>query len=185
MENREHIESNMFDEINYNNRTVDSSTFDIIPTSENNEKKTENCLHNLKIRDSKFIEMPLQINTSITKKKIKQPFLSLEDNIFKNESFRNYEISLIDEKEEKKIKCYRRYSYFDALNNRVREKYPYLIIPSLPKKNYKTKILTLEEDFYSERKQRLKHYINYIFKHEILNNSLELNKFLNDPDFVF
>ena len=60
----------------------------------------------LKIRNSKFIEMPLQINTSITKKKIKQPYLSLEDNIFKNESFRNYEISLIDEKEEKKIKCF-------------------------------------------------------------------------------
>jgi hypothetical protein len=185
MENREHIESNMFDEINLNNRIVDSTTFDIIPTTENNDKKTENCDENSKLKNSRFIEMPLQINTSITKIKVKQPFLSLEDKINKNESFRNYEISLIDQKDEKKIKCYRRFSFFDALNNKLREKYPYLIIPSLPKKNYKTKILTLEEDFYNERKKRLTHYINYIFKHENLNNSLELNKFLNDPEFVF
>lgn len=185
MENREHIESNMFDEIILNNRTVDSTTFDIVSTSGNSDKKLQICNENSTIKNSRFFEMPLQINTSITKTNIKQPYLSLEDKGYKNESFRNYEISLIDEKNEKKIKCYRRFSFFDALNNKLKEKYPYLIIPSLPKKNYKTKILTLEEDFYRERKNRLKSYINYIFKHECLRNSIELNKFLNDPDFVY
>jgi hypothetical protein len=185
MENRNQIESTMFDEKNFNNRIVDSSTFDIVNNFENNEKKLDSVNESTSVKNiSRFFEMPLQINTSISKSKNRQPYLSVEDKGYKKESFRNYEISLIDEKNEKNIKCYRRFSHFDALNIKLRDKFPFLIIPSLPKKNYKVKIIKVEEEFYYERKRRLMSYINYIFKHEILKNSLEFNKFLNDAEFV-
>jgi len=86
---------------------------------------------------------------------------------------------------EKKIKCYRRFSNFDALNLKLREKFPYIIIPSLPKKmgmNVK-QLIKVEEDFYSSRTRHLKSYLNYIFNHEALKDSVEFNKFLNNAEF--
>jgi len=187
MDNKEPIESVMFEEKIFNDRIIDSSTFDVITSSGTPEKRIKNShekepvsLKNI----SRFVEMPLQISSSISKSKTKQPFLSIEDKGYKNENFRNYEISLIDEKNEKKIKCYRRFSNFDSLNQKLKEKFPFLIIPFLPKKNYKVKILKVEEQFYSNRTRRLKSYLNYIFRHEILANSVEFSKFLNDADFV-
>ena len=182
METKDYIDPTIIDETTFNN-TIDSSTFDIITNLEINEKKIVISTDNMKIRNSKFIEMPLQINSN-QKTKVKQPFLLVEDKGYNNESFRLYEISLIDEKNEKKIKCYRRFSNFDAMNLKLRERYPYLIIPSLPKKNYKVKIIKVEEEFYSNRTRSLKSYLNYIFKHEILGTTQEFTKFLNDAEFV-
>lgn len=182
MENKEVVES-IFEENSLYSRLVDSSTFDIIINQETNEKKPVISNDNQNMKVSKFVEMPLQM-TANSKAKVRQPFLLLEDKRNKNESFRNYEISLIDEKNEKKIKCYRRFSNFDALNLKLRERYSFLIIPSLPKKNYKVKIIKLEEEFYSNRTRNLNSYLNYLFRHEVLSMSIEFTKFLNDAEFV-
>jgi hypothetical protein len=172
-----------FDQKSIERSLAESTTYDIILS--NNEKKPEiNASNNNKaISNSKFVEMPLQLTNS--KIKLKQPYLIVEDKGFnKNENFRNYEISLMDEKNERKIKCYRRFSNFDSLNLKIREKYPYIILPSLPKKNYKVKLINVEEEFYESRTRYLRTYINYIFRHEVLKDSIEFNKFLNDAEFV-
>ena len=182
MENKEVVES-IFEENSLYSRLVDSSTFDIIINQETNEKKPVISNDNQNMKVSKFVEMPLQM-TANSKAKVRQPFLLLEDKRNKNESFRNYEISLIDEKNEKKIKCYRRFSNFDALNLKLRERYSFLIIPSLPKKNYKVTIIKLVEEFYSNRTRNLNSYLNYLFRHEVLSMSIEFTKFLNDAEFV-
>ena len=182
MDGKQTNEYPTFDEQIFNKKIADSSTFDIITNLETNEKRFETIIDNCKI-NNKFVEMPLQLTPNL-KNKIRQPILMVEDRGYKNENFRNYEIILIDEKNEKKIKCYRRFSNFDSLNQKLREKYPYIIIPSLPKKNYKVKLINLKEEFYSNRTRHLKSYINYIFKHEILKNSIHFAKFLNDAQFV-
>ena len=185
MENRDQIESTLFEEKTFNNRIVDSSTFDIVTSLENNQKKLEPSLESNNIKNySKFIEMPLQLNSSMNRSKARSPFLSVEDKGYTKQNYRNYEISVIDEKNEKKVKCYRRFSNFNLLDLKLREKYPYFIIPSLLRKDFKNNFIELGEEFHLKRTKRIRSYINYIFKHEFMKNSLEMQKFLNDADFV-
>jgi hypothetical protein len=85
--------------------------------------------------------------------------------------------------ENKIIKCYRRYDNFDKFNSKLRNKYPYLIIPKLTPKNPMAKILTPEEDFYVNRERQLNFYLNFIFKNEFLSKTKEFIKFTNDSEF--
>ena len=168
MENKNLNNYEKFEEVNFNSKIVESRTF------EKETKENEEINNNPK----NFNEIHLQnINKCY-------PHISVEDKGFNYENYRNYEISYIDDKNTKKIKCYRRFSNFDMLNLKLREKFPFVIIPSLPKKNYAVKIINLTGEFYLNRGRELNFYLNYIFNHEILKNSNEFLKFLNDADFV-
>jgi hypothetical protein len=185
MENREPAESIMFEEKSFNKGIVDSSSFDVISTLEPDSLKMDSSPDEKQKKNiSRFVEMPLQINSSIRLSKSRQPVLTVEDKGYKKENFRNYEIALIDEKGEKKLKCYRRFSNFDSLNQKLRERYPFVIIPTFPKKNYKVKLITVEEEFYWSRTKSLKAYLNYLFRHDTINICPEFVKFLNDAEFV-
>lgn len=94
-----------------------------------------------------------------------------------------YEILYFSDNEEKKINCYRRYDNFDKLNNKLRKKYPYLLIPKLTKKHPISKILPIENEFYENRKRQLNFYINYLHQHEFLSETREFFKFVNDAEF--
>lgn len=174
-------ESNLSDYKSFDSIVIESKTFD--------SKNFENLMipkespSGLEGVNSKFKEMSIEnVKKNI---KVVEPYILIEDKGYKNEGFRNYEISYINSNEEKIIKCYRRFSNFDSLHKKLKEKYSYVIIPSLPQKNYATKIINLGEDFYENRLQELNFYMNYIYKHEILKNSNEFVKFLNDTQFVY
>lgn len=184
MENREASESITFEEKTFNKGIAESASFDVISTLDSERKNDINSDEKPIKNISRFIEMPLQLNSSIRISKSRQPQLTLEDRGYKNENYRNYEIGLIDEKGEKKLKCFRRFSNFDAFHQKLCQIFPYLIIPNLPKKNYKVKLMTLEEQFYSNRAKSLRGYINFLFRHEEISSSQELYKFLNDAEFV-
>ncbi len=173
-------ESNLSDYKSFDSIVIESKTFDSKNFENVIQKETTSEMEGV---NNKFKEMSM-INVK-KNNKIVEPHILIEDKGFKNEGFRNYEISFINMNEEKIIKCYRRFSNFDSLHKKLKEKYPYVIIPSLPQKNYATKIINLGEDFYENRLQELNFYINYIYKHEILKNSNEFMKFLNDTQFVY
>ena len=173
-------ESFISDYKSFDSIIVESRTFESRITDIKKDPKLE--YHNDEINNHKFKEISI-IKTSQNKKLI-DPHLLIEDKGFKNETFRQYEISLITTNEEKIIKCYRRFSNFDFLNKKLREKYPYVILPSLPQKNYTSKLINVSEDFYCNRVRELIFYMNYIYNHEILKKSNEFLKFLNDADFV-
>lgn len=172
-------ESNYSDYKSFDSIVIESKTFDtktienIIPKVTTTDNNNDN---------NKFNEM--SISNVKKNNKIVDPHILIEDKGYKNEGFRNYEISFINMNEDKIIKSYRRFSNFDSFHKKLKEKYPYVIIPSLPEKNYATKIIHLSEDFYENRLQELNFYINYIYKHDILKNSNEFLKFLNDTQFV-
>ena len=101
-------------------------------------------------------------------------------------SFRIYEISLTDEKNAEKIKCFRRYSNFVKLDKKLRDHYPYYIIPELPPKNPLLKIKNpSDQEFYQTREKGLNFYLNSLFNKSNLSNTLFFKKFLNDPEFVY
>jgi hypothetical protein len=166
------IESKTFDNQHFQNLSMNLNQNNTDISQNKRETNTPNNFKELSI---------LKVKES---KRTVEPHLLVEDKGFKNENYRNYEISYISSLEEKAIKCYRRFSHFDTFNQKLQEKYPYAIIPSLPQKNYASKIVNIGEDFYINRVKELNFYLNYIFNHDILKGSSELNKFLNDAEFV-
>lgn len=90
---------------------------------------------------------------------------------------------MISDKKEKKILCYRRYGNFSALDKFLKKQYPYLLIPKLTEKNKLTKIVDVGSEFLDNRLRQLNHYINFIYHHHQLKDSVELKKFLKDPEF--
>lgn len=81
-----------------------------------------------------------------------------------------------------KIKCERRYNNFHLLFNRLQRIYPYIIIPELGK-NFLSKILKIDENFYKKRKNQLNLFLKFINDHEELKSTKEFIKFIRDPNF--
>ena len=173
----------MYQEISLNNPLEEYpifSSYTHFPTNEiNNEKSINNS-----IIEKNMVEAP-------------KTFLKIEDlgeNQFNNSllenylgSYRVYEITMIDEKNLVKIKCFRRYSNFFNLDKVLRANYPFYIIPELPQKNplLKIKNFPLDQEFYISRRRGLNYYVNFILNNSNLNNTKYFKKFLNDPEFVF
>ena len=43
--------------------------------------------------------------------------------------------------------------------------------------------MTVENEFYNKRRRQLNYFLNYLNTHHSLKESLELSKFINDPEF--
>ena len=101
-------------------------------------------------------------------------------------SVRIYEISMTDENNFVKIKCFRRYSNFVKLDQALRQQYPFYIIPQLPPKNplMKIKNYPADQEFFANREKGLNYYINFLFSYNNLSSSNYFKKFINDPEFV-
>jgi hypothetical protein len=99
-------------------------------------------------------------------------------------SYKLYEISYINNKtKQREIKCFRRYDNFFQFHQKVKKKYPTIIIPKLPPKNPLAKIIKLQDSFFEKRRLQLIFYLNFICKHPGLNKTKELFKFLTDAEF--
>jgi hypothetical protein len=92
---------------------------------------------------------------------------------------------MLNENGEELVKCERRYNNFYKFNLKLRKKYPYCLIPKLTEKHPITNLIYKDnnEEFYLNREIQLRFYLSYIIKHDILSNSKELHKFLNDAEF--
>jgi hypothetical protein len=148
-------------------RGIDEIKRDKIQQSENSEP--------MKLEDKNHESKGIKNNCfSINEKETVHDLLS---------SHKLYEVLFWNEEGEKTIKCYRRYDNFDKLNNKLRKKYPFLIIPKLTPKHAIAKLIPVVEDFYKIRERQLTSYINYIFQHSDLSSTKEFIKFLNDAEF--
>ena len=108
-------------------------------------------------------------------------------NIFENYigCYRMYAISFIDEFNNPVIKCFRRFSHFDLFFSKIKISFPYMIIPESPQKNPLTKIRFVEEGFFEEREKKLQFLVNYLNENEILYNSKDFQKLINEFEFDF
>jgi len=94
-----------------------------------------------------------------------------------------YEIILINKiKNLNNIKSYRRYDNFSSLYEALKLEFPYYIFPKLSEKNIINKYKK-DNDFMLRRKNQLKYFINYLFKHNEIKDSTLFKKFLNDSEF--
>ena len=99
-------------------------------------------------------------------------------------SHKLYEISYINSKTAKReIKCFRRYDNFFQFHQKVKKKYPTIIIPKIPPKNPLAKLIKIQDSFFEKRRLQLIFYLNFICKHPGLNKTKELFKFLTDAEF--
>jgi len=84
---------------------------------------------------------------------------------------------------EKIIKCERRYDNFHEFFKRIKKVYPWCLIPKLTEKNALAKIINIDSNFYSKRKNQLSLFIKYIKQHKKLKDTIEYKKFIRDPTF--
>ena len=98
-------------------------------------------------------------------------------------SHKLYEIIFINRLGDKEFKCLRRYDNFDKLNKKLKIKYPYVVIPKLTPKNPYIKIMTYDDQFYNDRRLQLEFYLNFIYNQEIIKDTKEFFKFVNDANF--
>jgi hypothetical protein len=92
-----------------------------------------------------------------------------------------YEIAFVNSANFKSIKCYRRYKHFYLLHERLKKKYPYIIIPKLPPQKDFSKIIISDKIFDEERLNQLNFYLNFINSHENLRKTKEFYKFTEEP----
>lgn len=89
-----------------------------------------------------------------------------------------YEVIYMKSNGDKEIKCYRRYDNFFQFHQKLKKKYPYIIIPNLtPKKNLLVSVS------FEKRRLQLIFYLNFIGRHSQLKETKEFLKFINDPNF--
>ena len=93
-------------------------------------------------------------------------------------SHKVYEILYMRSNGDKEIKCSRRYDNFYQFHQKLKKKYPYIIIPNLtPKKNLLVSVS------FEKRRLQLIFYLNFIGRHSQLKETKEFLKFINDPNF--
>ena len=93
-------------------------------------------------------------------------------------SHKVYELIYMRSNGDKEIKCYRRYDNFYQFHQKLKKKYPYIIIPNLtPKKNLLVSVS------FEKRRLQLIFYLNFIGRHSQLKETREFIKFINDPNF--
>ena len=92
-----------------------------------------------------------------------------------------YEIAFVNSANFKSIKCYRRFKHFSLLNERLKKKYPYIIIPKLPPPKDFSQIIISDKVFDEDRLYQLNFYLNFMFCHENLRKTKEFYKFTEEP----
>ena len=85
--------------------------------------------------------------------------------------------SNINENNEKKILCYRRYRDFEKFYNTLKVRYPHCVFPRLSQKNYKNKLI-FDPVFEENRRKELQYFINRLYFHELIGKSEEFKQFL-------
>ena len=83
----------------------------------------------------------------------------------------------INEDNEKKILCYRRYKDFEKFYNTLKIRYPHCVFPRLSQKNYKNKLI-FDPVFEENRRKELQYFINKLYFHELIGKSEEFKQFL-------
>ena len=91
-----------------------------------------------------------------------------------------YEICFVNSANDKIIKCNRKYKHFYLLNELLKKKYPYIIIPQLPPRKNVSQIIISDRTLDENRLYQLNFYINFIFYHENLRNTKEFFKFIEE-----
>ena len=164
-----------------------SNDFIEIRSSEINEPiKNKKNINNLNFTDNSIINLfdkILKKNDDYLKDK--EFFIIKEKENIKDYigSHKLYEIIFINKLGDKEFKCLRRYDNFDKLNKKLKIKYPYVVIPKLTPKNPYIKIMTYDEQFYNDRRLQLEFYLNFIYNQEIIKDTKEFFKFINDANF--
>jgi hypothetical protein len=153
--------------------TIGNSSEDVIETNSNSFRQ---------LKDSSNMN---KNSTSLFQDKVSNHYVVIEKEDVKDiiSYHKVYEILFINENEEKRIKCFRRYDNFDKLNTKLRKKYPYLVIPKLTPKHPIAKLLPVEEEFYDNRLRQLNFYMNYLYTHQILGKTKEFIKFTSEAEF--
>eukprot|EP00727_Mastigamoeba_balamuthi_P013339 m51a1_g8628 putative sorting nexin-18-like (629) ;mRNA; f:99001-101689 len=68
----------------------------------------------------------------------------------------------------------RRYKHFDWLHQRLKEKFPLLILPSPPEKQFSGRF---EQQFLQSRRRQLERYLNYCTRHPVIRTSQPIRFF--------
>ena len=164
-----------------------SNDFIEIRSSEINQPiKNKKNINNLNFTDNSIINLfdkILKKNDDYLKDK--EFFIIKEKENIKDYigSHKLYEIIFINKLGDKEFKCLRRYDNFDKFNKKLKIKYPYVVIPKLTPKNPYIKIMTYDEQFYNDRRLQLEFYLNFIYNQEIIKDTKEFFKFINDANF--
>lgn len=157
-----------------------------------NELKESNISINSQAYHNINIDSPS--NDQMLSYKARKKYLEVEDHGNQKTYLGNvkkYEISLItfsgdieenQEKEKKKILCYRRYSNFFTFYSTLQKLFPHYIFPKLSEKNFLTK-LTNSTPFLERRRIQLKFFINYLYNHPFLSQTELFIKFIKDAEF--
>jgi hypothetical protein len=174
--------SNLEHKINKNNDFIEIRYSEIKEPLNSNVKN----INNLNFTDNSIINLfdkILKKNKEYLKDK--EFFIISEKENVKDYigSHKLYEIIFVNKLGNKEFKCLRRYDNFDKLNNKLKIKYPYVVIPKLTPKNPYIKIMNYNDQFYNDRRLQLEFYLNFIYNQEIIKDTKEFFKFINDANF--
>ena len=174
--------SNLENKINKNNDFIEIRYSEIKEPLNSNVKN----INNLNFTDNSIINLfdkILKKNKEYLKDK--EFFIISEKENVKDYigSHKLYEIIFVNKLGNKEFKCLRRYDNFDKLNNKLKIKYPYVVIPKLTPKNPYIKIMNYNDQFYNDRRLQLEFYLNFIYNQEIIKDTKEFFKFINDANF--
>jgi hypothetical protein len=81
-------------------------------------------------------------------------------------------------------KVIRRYSNFEALRNKLITKCPQCIIPVIPPKIYKEKVVSDSSDEVKERTRGFKRFLTQIAEHEILSGMTDFLEFMKRSEYA-
>ncbi len=82
------------------------------------------------------------------------------------------------DKEERVSEVSRRFSDFESLQRTLRQIYPECLIPPLPKKSLRDKLVNDDSSFVDKRKRSLLMFLYWTADHPVLGQSLEFGQFL-------
>jgi hypothetical protein len=89
-------------------------------------------------------------------------------------------------RDERIFLCKRRYDNFDKFKSYFVNKYPFLIVPSLPEgEGLAGLVVSSNEEFYERRRKQLQFFLNYIYNVPFLRETQEFKKFISDPEFDY
>jgi len=191
-------EKSSSDEGNFSNPNVDSSDenekkLDINSKSrqenynnDNNDNNNDN--ENLKDNNSSQYRYVTKGNEIFQNKQKDILQIEIDKEKTTQKKFTVYQINLmndnsinfnnnINETNEKKILCYRRYKDFEKFYNTLKIRYPHCVFPRLSQKNYKNKLI-FDPVFEENRRKELQYFINKLYFHEQIGKSEEFKIFL-------
>ena len=171
-----------------NNNKNDFTTFDPSEDIVNNNSSDNNIIFTNKNKSKynnikeimKLYTLLLEENNELLKNR--EYFLIIEKEDVQDiiGSHKLYEIVFVDSSGSKSMKCYRRYQDFYLLNELLKKKYPYIIIPNLPPQKSFAKIINDDKIFNDDRLYQLIFYLNFFFLHENLRKTKEFFKFTEE-----